>query len=496
MSLINQMLQDLESRRSKPAPSNGDALNDLIWPGGSSAATGTSGLIGQISRSPVLRLAALVGIALLAAVIVWAVWRGLAAPRAPQETVAVVTEAAPPAPATPPAANTPAATDAVAPAAPEMAAPVPADPPATPAEVPAAVESPPAQSSTTSASTVSQIHGLRLSVLPDHTRVVLDASAPLTHRLSTDPGRIVLELEHAALAQPLPTLDLRKSLLHQIQTEPEGEQGLRLTLALRSAAQAKILTLAPEQGYGHRLVIDLYPEGVKANNDLALPGSTDPATTAPAPVRPAANTAARSLKKQRALSAAEQAEQAYQDGLLLLQQGHAEAAEPLLRQALALDVQHLKAREALVDALLKRARTQEAEAVLTEGIRLKPDYLLFTKLYARVLVDQGDTPAALAMLEDKAASASQDIEFQAFLAALYQRMERHNDAISAYRKALASQPQQGVWWMGLGISLEAALQQAEALEAYRKAQATGSLSPAVQDFVKGRISTLKAQVSG
>ena len=495
MSLINQMLQDLESRHTKPAPSNGDALNDLIWPGGQTVSARASSLLEHISRSPALRITALAGLLVLLAVILWGAWRILA-----------------PHPVTKPVVELPApgiATPVTAPAtakAPSPATPTPAAKPTPPAETPTAVapspdptpavgSAPPGASPI--ASKVTQIQGLRLSVLPDHTRVVLDATAPLTHHLSVEPDRVVIDLERAALDKPLPVLDLHNSLLKQVQAEPQGEQGLRLTLALKSAVMAKTLALAPEQDYGHRLVIDLYPAAVKGDRELAVQDSGNTAAATAPPSRPAARASSpQSLKKARRLSAAEQAEQDYQNGVQLLQQGKPETAEPLLRKVLVHDARHLKARKALVDALLKQARAQEAEAVLTEGIRLNPDYLLFTKLYARVLVDQGDTSAALAVLEGKAASATQDIEYQAFLAALYQRLERHNDAISAYRKALASQPQQGVWWMGLGISLEATQQPAEALEAYRRAQATGSLSPAVLDFVKGRISILKAQVSG
>jgi len=43
----------------------------------------------------------------------------------------------------------------------------------------------------------------------------------------------------------------------------------------------------------------------------------------------------------------------------------------------------------------------------------------------------------------------------AFAAALYQRLDRHKEAIEQYQAALRLAPSAGIWWLGLGISFQA-----------------------------------------
>jgi len=68
-------------------------------------------------------------------------------------------------------------------------------------------------------------------------------------------------------------------------------------------------------------------------------------------------------------------------------------------------------------------------------------------------------------------------EYAAFLAALLQREGKHEEAIGHFRTALRIRPNFRVWWVGLGISLQAANQPEAALDAYRRACAAGNLHP-------------------
>ena len=52
-------------------------------------------------------------------------------------------------------------------------------------------------------------------------------------------------------------------------------------------------------------------------------------------------------------------------------------------------------------------------------------------------------------------------------------------------------PNLGVWWVGLGISLQATNQPAAALDAYRRASAAGNLHPHVAALAEERMRQLQ-----
>lgn len=498
MSLINQMLQDLERRRSQPSDAQRDVLRDLVWPGTAAVAAH------DYTRYAVWGMSLLV-----VAVIVVLLGNHFMSARPPLENVAAVgVEPLPvPPPITPPPTAAPPAPAVAPPPAPENAAPSPSadTPPSVPAAVPVVEVATPAsaqgtpaetpQQATATASAPTQIERLRSQVMPDRTRLVFDADAALAYRVvEATPQRLVIEMDNARLLRTPSANELSGNVVKDVSTEVSAT-GVRVAFELNEAVKANAYTLPPQQNYGHRLVVDLTPLNAVAQQPAPPEASpAQPVVTPVAKTPPAAGMMDGMMnKKPRGASPRELAEQAYQEGAEALRAGQMNEAESSLRKALGYDARYLEARAALADLLVSAGRVADAAEVLAAGVALDPHNAELVQQYARVLVEQGHTGEALAALEKEQAGAQQNAEYQAFLAALYQRAARHDEAITAYQRALAQQPQQGIWWMGLGISLEAADQPGDARQAYTRALQSRALNSASEAYVQGRANALRSR---
>jgi tetratricopeptide (TPR) repeat protein len=108
---------------------------------------------------------------------------------------------------------------------------------------------------------------------------------------------------------------------------------------------------------------------------------------------------------------------------------------------------------------------------------------------ARLLAERGELQRAAGVLE-AAPVTSASAEEHALRAAILQRLGRHAEAAEGYATALRTTPNQGVWWMGLGISLAAEGRNDSAREAFSRARATGTLAPELTRYVEQRLRQL------
>lgn len=200
--------------------------------------------------------------------------------------------------------------------------------------------------------------------------------------------------------------------------------------------------------------------------------------------------ASRVDKRVRALSPREQAEKAYRQALGLIQQGRLTEGIQGLEAALHDDPGHSQARMALVGLLVDSKRYDEAEARLKEGLALDPAQPQAAMILARLQVQRGDVEAGIRTLQATLPAAGPRSDYHAFLAALLQRVGRHQEAIEQYTEALSQSPAAGVWWMGLGLSLEAVGKTPEAKSAFTKALAADNLSQDLRTFVAQRLHRL------
>jgi len=222
----------------------------------------------------------------------------------------------------------------------------------------------------------------------------------------------------------------------------------------------------------------------------APPRSSD-VMVAVAPIQKAAP-AAVVKKRARPLTRAELAELDYGKAASELQAGHQALGEATLRAALSHDPGHIKARELLAGLLIRGGRIDEAGGLLRQGLEFHPEHTLFAKLYARILVEQGDVAGAVKVLDASLPDVALEPDYHAFRAALYQRMKQHPRAAAIYRQVVKARPDAGVWWMGLAISLEAQGATSDALQAFRRAAVSGGLNPELQKYVQSRMVALNA----
>ena len=111
----------------------------------------------------------------------------------------------------------------------------------------------------TSAS-AAELRELRLLDGPDATRVVFDLDAESAPKVFTlaNPDRVVIDFADTRRGAALPLSGPGKGLVSGVRSGPR-DHGLRVVLDVGAAVAPQSFGLQPADGYGYRLIVDLYP---------------------------------------------------------------------------------------------------------------------------------------------------------------------------------------------------------------------------------------------
>lgn len=104
-----------------------------------------------------------------------------------------------------------------------------------------------------------QIRNARLWRSDDKLRLVFDLSGPVSYKTFTlsAPERLIIDLSGASLSGDFSQLTLSGTPIHSIRSGHFGQGNTRIVLDLSSPVQLNSFLLAPQDGQGHRLVLDL-----------------------------------------------------------------------------------------------------------------------------------------------------------------------------------------------------------------------------------------------
>ena len=207
----------------------------------------------------------------------------------------------------------------------------------------------------------------------------------------------------------------------------------------------------------------------------------EPARAAPARVQPPAEAGRQMTPRQRA-------ESEYNRALASLQDGRVGEAIAGFEQAISIEPRHEAARQTLVGLLVESGRKGPAMRVLQNGLTLDPRQPAMAMLLARLQIEGGTS--GIDTLMRTLPYAQGNGEYHAFLAGALARDDRHREAAEQYQAALRGAPGNGIWWMGLGISLQAEKRTAEAVAAYERAIQSSNLTPQLRTFVDRKLELL------
>ena len=183
----------------------------------------------------------------------------------------------------------------------------------------------------------------------------------------------------------------------------------------------------------------------------------------------------------------ERAEVEYRKAISAVNLGRVTEAQEDLHNALRQDSLHIASRQLLVKLLLEARRTDEAIAVLQEGVQGQPAQIGWAMSLARLQVDRSDLAGAWQTLDQSLPAAGNNADYQGFAAHVLQRLGRHKEAAERYQAATRLSPGDGRWWLGLGLVLESEGRSSEAREAFLRARQSGNLSAELNALVEQKL---------
>jgi N-acetylmuramoyl-L-alanine amidase len=107
-----------------------------------------------------------------------------------------------------------------------------------------------------------EIRSVKLTPEADHTRATFELTGKADYKLFAigNPDRVVLDVDGAGFAPGFSAPDAA-GLLKSLRTGKHGKDGARVVFDLEGAVQPKSFLLAPSDGAGYRLIVDLYKKG-------------------------------------------------------------------------------------------------------------------------------------------------------------------------------------------------------------------------------------------
>lgn len=337
-----------------------------------------------------------------------------------------------------------------------------------------------------------QLLTAQLSEQRQQLRLVLEFDRRIEYQLPQQTAR-QLRLQFPAIQRRLALPTVTGTLLDEPLHWQDSEAGAELSLLTQEAVDWQIFVLPADDRYGWRLVVQA----------AAVPAETPVVPTPPAPPaaspevdREVAPVVAAELEKSVAVKrpvdvAARRQELLRQQLAAARRRGDAAETAAVLEQLLQLDPAQAVLRHELVSLRVAQQQWPQALALAEQGAQHHPDQLEWVTLQARLLAERGDVDQALSRLaERQAPSLAVMPEYYALQAHLLQKSGDFERSAQIYQALCRTFPQQGQWWIGWAVSEAQRGDRTAAIRYFEQALTAPGLSPALQQYATAQLGRL------
>lgn len=196
------------------------------------------------------------------------------------------------------------------------------------------------------------------------------------------------------------------------------------------------------------------------------------------------------VRTTRELSLQDRDRNASQQALRFARDGEMIEALNVLYMFIGENQEAHQSRATLATLLFAQQEYLQATALIDEGLALAPNHADYRKIKARLLIRESEFEAAVRLLTTAPPAVSDDAEYFELLASIYQQNNNHNAAIQTYQELIRTDSAVGRWWTAMAISHEALGNNIDALNSYQFAIQTENLDARLRQYSQGRIRAL------
>ncbi len=182
--------------------------------------------------------------------------------------------------------------------------------------------------------------------------------------------------------------------------------------------------------------------------------------------------------------------QVSRDAKKLIQQGKLSEAALLLEGFLSEQPMALESGVTLASMLMAEQRYAQAQMLL-EKLQLSHEQHPGLRLaQARLFLAQNENAKAVDVLMAVKPDINLYADYYELLAIAARKNQQYLLSEQVYRGLVAEDPRQGNWWVGLGIALDAQAKMRESRNAYQQALASGQISESLKNYAQQRLQAL------